>query len=174
MSQRVPPFAELLGGCQRSAMHLEMRDVYDVAEEDDDFTAWRAGHRRDPTDRQSWWTDFHSLTSAATRRGVEIRRARIVSEPVSAYIRYEHACTFQNIAAGESVRWLPRRHASDLCLPGNDFWAFDSRLVRFGLFSGEGLFVDHVLSDDPNVVKLCVSAFEATWSRAIPHEDYQV
>jgi Family of unknown function (DUF6879) len=30
-----------------------------------------------------------------------------------------------NIAAGEEVRWLPRRRASDLRLPGNDFWLLD-------------------------------------------------
>lgn len=30
-----------------------------------------------------------------------------------------------NVKAGEEVRWLPRRQASDLALPGNDFWLFD-------------------------------------------------
>jgi hypothetical protein len=66
-------------------------------------------------------------------RGVKFRRARIVSEPVTDYIRFEHAITAGvNLAGGEQVRWLPRRRASDLCLPGNDFWPFDGRLVRFG------------------------------------------
>ena len=57
--------------------------------------------------------------SEAVARGVEFCRARVVSEPVSDCIRYEHSCTFQNIAAGEAVRWLPRRLASDLLLPGH-------------------------------------------------------
>jgi hypothetical protein len=30
-----------------------------------------------------------------------------------------------NAAAGEDVRWLPRRRASDLALPGTDFWVLD-------------------------------------------------
>lgn len=59
---------------------------------------------------------------ATAARGVKLRRARIVSEPVSEYIRFEHDGTPQNIAAGEDVRWLPRARASALSLPGNDCW----------------------------------------------------
>ncbi|MFI9271742.1 DUF6879 family protein [Kitasatospora sp. NPDC052896] len=174
MLQKVPPFAELLADCQRSAVHLEMRDVYGVAEEDADFAAWKAGYRHDPLDRTSWWNDFHSLISSAVARGVEVRRARVVSEPVSDYIRYEHSCTFQNIAAGEMVRWLPRRLASDLLMPGNDLWIFDDQLIRFGLFSGDGAFVSHAMEDTPDAVKRCAAAFETVWERAIPHDDFRI
>jgi hypothetical protein len=78
-----------------------------------------------------------------------------------------------NVPAGEQVRWLSRRRASDLCLPGNDFWVFDDRLVRFSHFAGDGEFVDDELSDDPAVVRLCASAFEAVWERAIDHGQYR-
>ncbi|MFG3049848.1 DUF6879 family protein [Kitasatospora sp. NPDC048239] len=33
--------------------------------------------------------------------------------------------------------------------------------------------MDDEVTTDPAVVKLCASAFEATWDRAIPHEDYR-
>ncbi|WP_438948653.1 DUF6879 family protein [Streptomyces atratus] len=56
-------------------------------------------------------------------RGVRVLRARVVSEPVTEYIRFEHAITDANLRAGEEVRWLPRRRASTLALPGNDFLA---------------------------------------------------
>ena len=46
---------------------------------------------------------------------------RVVCEPVTDYIRYEYAITTLYLRAGEAVRWLPRRHASDIPLPGNDF-----------------------------------------------------
>jgi hypothetical protein len=102
------------------------------------------------------------------------RRARIVSEPVTPYIRFEYDVTrSMNIAAGEQVRWLPRRRASDLALPGNDFWVFDDRLVRFGHFAGDGTVTGHEMSGDPAVVKLCAAAFEAVWERAVDHEDYR-
>jgi hypothetical protein len=107
-------------------------------------------------------------------RGVKFRRARVISEPVSDYIRYEHFITdATNIAGGEDVRWLPRRQASDLCLPGNDFWLFDDRLIRFHHFSGDGEVVEDELVTDPAVIRMCAAAFEAVWARAIPHADYQ-
>ncbi|MFF4754443.1 DUF6879 family protein [Streptomyces sp. NPDC002514] len=174
MPQRVTPFAELLAGCRSSAVHLEMRDVYGVAEEDADFAAWRGGWRYDINDRSSWWNGFHDAVADAVVRGVVMRRARVVSEPVSEYIRYEHTCTPQNIAAGEEVRWLPRRLASDLLLPGNDLWIFDDRLIRFSLFAGDGWFLEDVMEDAPDVVKRHAEAFEAVWSRAIRHDDYQI
>lgn len=103
-----------------------------------------------------------------------MRRARIVSEPVSEYIRYEYSCTPQNIAAGEDVRWLPRRLASDLLISGNDLWIFDDRLIRFSLFAGNGRFVADVLEDAADVVKRHEESFEAVWDRAIPHEDFRI
>jgi hypothetical protein len=111
----------------------------------------------------------------ARARGVVVRRARIVSEPVSEYIRFEYDITFRNVRAGEDVRWLPRRQASDLVLPGNDFWVFDDRVVLWTHFTGEGELPPDgwEATDDPAAVKHCAVAFESVWDRAVPHADYQ-
>ncbi|MGW7351257.1 DUF6879 family protein [Streptomyces sp. NPDC054784] len=174
MSQTLTSFADLLRAAERSAVHLETRDAYGVENEIEGFAAWRAGHRVDPDDRASWWRPWLDLVQEVTGKGVEMRRARIVSEPVSDYIRFEHAGTFTNVAAGEQIRWLPRRHASDLALPGNDFWLFDGELVQFNVFDGSGRWVHTDQTDDAAVVQLCASAFEAVWERGIPHEKYGV
>lgn len=174
MPQNVPSFAEMLADCQRSAVHLEMRDAYGIAAEAAEFEAWKAGDdssRYDRTGRRRSWLD---LVTQSVGRGVEIRRARIVSEPVSDYIRFEHAGTPLNIEAGEQVRWLPRRQASDIALPGNDFWLFDDRAVRFNHFTGDGASAGPEVTNAPAVVKLCSSAFAAVWERAVPHTDYKV
>jgi hypothetical protein len=34
--------------------------------------------------------------------------------------------------------------------------------------------VDQEVIEDPAVAKLCSSAFEAVWERAVPHEEYRV
>jgi hypothetical protein len=174
MPSKVPPFAELLRGCTESAVHLETRDVYAVDAEKEAFAAWKAGFRHDPSDRASWWRPWLDLISETVARGVTVRRARIVSEPVTEYIRFEHSGTFTNIAAGEQVRWLPRRRASDLALPGNDFWLFDGQVVRWNHFTGDGASGGGEVSDDPAAAKLCSQAFEAVWARAIPHEEYEI
>ncbi|WP_433335601.1 DUF6879 family protein [Spirillospora sp. CA-294931] len=59
-------------------------------------------------------------------------------------------------------------------LPGNDFWLLDDERVMFNVFDGSGRPSARQHSDDPSVVDLCVSAFEAVWSRGIDHDDYLV
>jgi hypothetical protein len=166
---------ERLRACERSAVHLEMRDGYMCS--DPRFLAWQDGHRGDPADSDPQQRPWLSLIAQTTERGVDVRRARIVSEPVSDYIAFEHHLTAPNVAAGEQVRWLPRRQASGLCLPGNDFWLFDDSLAVFLHFDGRGELSpdgDEEVSTDPAVVKLCATAFETVWDRAVPHSTYQL
>ena len=108
-SSSVASFAELLGACTRSAVHLELRDTYAPTPR---FEAWKRGERIDWDDRAPWWHPYDQLIADTVARGVVIRRARIVSEPVSEYIRWEHYVTHANVTAGEQVRWLPRHRAT--------------------------------------------------------------
>lgn len=149
-------------------MHLELRDAYTPS--DPLYREWLAG-RPVP---QPALPEWHGLVRAHAARGIRFRRARVVSEPLSDYIRYEHHITAAtNVAAGEEVRWLPRRRVSDLCLPGNDFWLFDDQLIRFHHFSGDGEVVEDELVAEPAVIRMCATAFEAVWERAVPHALYQ-
>ncbi|MFF8566827.1 DUF6879 family protein [Streptomyces albidoflavus] len=174
MPSSVPTFAELLDGAAQSAVHLEMRDVYGVGTEADDFARWQETGERDTDPASAYWRPWVDLVRRTVARGVTVRRARIVSEPVSAYIRYEHAGTVVNLGAGEDVRWLPRRQASDLALPGNDFWLIDSRVIRWNHFSGDGVSGGGEISQEPAVAKLCADAFDAVWARAVPHHAYKI
>lgn len=169
----VPPFGELIAQCQRSAVHLELRDSYGIPSEDTDFALWRELGAIGPAsvENRSPWLD---LVKTAVSRGIVMRRARIVSVPVSEYIRYEHAGTYLNVEAGELIRWLSRPEAATLALPGADLWLFDDRLIRFGHFAGDGSFVGHELNNDPHVIKMCADAFESVWDRSTPHEEFTV
>ncbi|NJP42645.1 DUF6879 family protein [Actinacidiphila epipremni] len=171
MQPRAWTFEELLAGATRSAVHLEMRDVY---YSNPRFEAWRQGQRVDWADRASWWRPFHQDIADAVGRGVRVRRARVVCEPVSEYIRWEHYVTEANVRAGEQVRWLPRRETGSLLMPGRDFWVFDDQVVRYSDFGGDGAYVGEEFTDDPGVVALSAAAFERVWERAVPHEDFEI
>jgi hypothetical protein len=165
---KVPPFSELIAATTRSAVHLELRDSYDP--DTPQYAEWLAGTPRPVPANQEWY-DF---VRGHTARGVLFRRARIVSEPLSDYIRFEHEATAGlNVAAGEEVRWLPRRLGVGLCVPVNDYWVFDDRLVRFGYFAGDGTYLGDELTDDEEIVRVCAEAFERVWELAIPHADYR-
>lgn len=162
-------FEELFGSATRSAVHLEMRDGYML--DDPSFIAWKHGRIVLDDPESEWWRD---LVRSSTARGVEVRRARIVSEPLSDYVRFEYDVTAtHNVKAGEQVRWLPRRQATDITLPGNDFWLFDGEVLLVNHFAGNGDWTDSETVANPAAVKLCASSFESVWERAIAHESYQ-
>lgn len=167
-----PPAREALAHAERSAIHLEVRDSYML--DDPGYLAYRQGHRLDLGDRASWWNGWHDAVAAATARGVTVRRARIISEPLHPYGLYEYDLTPGNIEAGEQVRWLGRRRAADLLLPAVDFWLFDDETVLLHHFTGTGQLAEdgREYRTDPALVKTLVGVFEAVWERATPHAEY--
>lgn len=171
MQSSVPPFSDLLANTLDSAVHLETRDDYGTNPR---LEAWQRGEQVDWNDRESWWHPFHQTIADAVARGVAIRRARIVSEPVSEYIRWEHDTTQGNLTAGEDVRWLPRSEVPDFLVPANDFWLFDGKLLRIHHFAGDGSHVRDELNTDAKTLKLCASVFESIWQRATPHSEYKI
>lgn len=163
-------FDELLAKCTSTALKLEFRDQYMTG--DPGYAAWQAGDLDKAVQEYAGWTE---LARDAIRRGVQMKRARIVSEPVSEYISFEYAVTARvNTAAGELIRWVPRQRISDLAMPGNDVWVFDGSVLQFCFFAGDGRFMGNEVSRDPEVVKLCLSAFEAAWDRGVDHDQFNI
>lgn len=157
---------------QSEAVHFEMRDVYSTDIEKDRFATWLSGEPLDPDSEAEWWRPWFELMASNIQAGKVLRRLRIVSEPVTAYIRFEWLDAAKLVEAGEDVRWLSRKDASTLLLPGNDFWMFDRHTVVFTHFSGDGHVLGHEITTDHDIVARCASAFEAAWARATPHAEF--
>jgi hypothetical protein len=155
----------------REAVHLELRDTYAIHSEAERFATFLATGRytgADAPDRRQWLDRIQAMT----RAGKRVRRVRVVSEPVTDYIRFEWAGTEHNVKAGEQVRWLARRLASPIAFPGNDFWLFDDTAVIFTIFTGGGDVAERQLTTDTTIVELCRAAFASAWSAATPHNEY--
>jgi hypothetical protein len=163
-----PTPAEFVAEAKRYAQRLEMRDGYMTS--DPWYQAWQAG-RFDEYEAPRPWLD---LIRETVGRGVIVQRLRIISEPPSDYIRFEHATTAGNIAAGERVRWLPRRRAARLALPGTDCWIRDGKEVLLSHYTGDGEVAGRELVTDLDVVDICRDGFMFAWELGVPHEDYQV
>jgi hypothetical protein len=161
----------LIAGFQREALHLEMRDVYAAADHSR-FRRWLAGEAFDPEEEAEWWKPWREMMRRHREAGRILRRLRVVSEPVTDYIRFEWLDAAELVRAGEDVRWLPRQRASALLLPGNDFWCFDAETVVFTHFSGDGEVQGYDLTGDPALVAGSIAAFEEAWTIAVPHGEY--
>jgi hypothetical protein len=161
-------FDRLLSGFEREAIHLETRDAYGTAVELPHLAKWATGQ---PDDLQ-WLQGWCETVRRHVQAGRSVRRARIVSEPLSDYQRWSYSIAHPMVAAGEDIRWVPRRLVSSIGFSGNDFFLFDDQIVVFLMYAGNGRATDRVTSTDADDVHLCRSAFEAAWQYAIPHRDY--
>lgn len=162
-------FGELLTTFKRDAIHLEQRDAYGTEIELPYMAKWAAGEPDDLAWLNEWCESLREHVAA----GRSVRRARIVSEPLSDYQRWSYSIAQPMVDAGEDIRWVPRRRVSSLALPGNDYYLFDDRLAVFLIYAGSGLATDRLASTDPADLKLCRSAFEQVWKLSIPHRDYE-
>jgi len=127
---------DLIAGFGREALRLEQRDVYAAADHGR-FRRWLAGELLDPAAEAEWWRPWREMRRHK-EAGRSLRRLRVVSEPVTEYIRFEWKDADELVRAGEDVRWLPCQWASALLFPGNDFWSFDGETVVFTYMSGDG------------------------------------
>lgn len=164
-------WSDLHAGCRRSAVHLELRDVYSVLDEADMFEQWKSGQLTE-SQVHEWWAPWLEMTRGMSDRGVRMRRARVVSEPLSEYIHYEWSIA-RNQDGGEQIRWLPRQCATGLAVVPVDFWLFDDETVVFNHFSGTGEWIDNEITRDPDIAARCRESFEAVWSAAVPHDSYR-
>ncbi|GIH27600.1 hypothetical protein Aph01nite_59100 [Acrocarpospora phusangensis] len=165
---------ELFAKAHSSVTHLELRDTYGSG--GPGYRAWREGASLEDAARidEPFVAPWVALVRSTTERGITFRRARVISEPVTGYIRFEHAATgYSNLAGGEQVRWLPRPQAKDIPMPACDFWQIDDGLICWVFQDGDGGPNGYELSEYPAQVKLCSAAFEAVWERALDHSEYE-
>ncbi|MGP4022355.1 DUF6879 family protein [Actinomadura sp. 3N407] len=161
-------FEDLLAAATSSAVHLELRDAYMA---DASFAQWLETGVVSPDVNDAWWI---STVGKAVARGVRVQRARIVSEPLSSYSRWLWECTAPvNLKAGEQVRWLPRHLTAGLSVPPADFWVFDSAVLVWNHFAGDGEWAGNEVTRDQSLVMQSSAAFAAVWERAIDHGEYR-
>jgi hypothetical protein len=162
-------FDALLTSFEHEALHLETRDAYGTTIELPHMAKWAAGE----PDDLGWLQDWCRALRDHRLAGRSVRRARVVSEPLSDYQRWSHSIAWPMVDAGEDIRWVPRRLVSGVAFPGNDFYLFDDRLVVFLHYAGNGTGTAKTTSTDDADIRLCRSAFDAVWKLAIPHREYR-
>jgi len=165
----VAEFEATIRRFDRESVHLEMRDAYGTEVELPRMAAWSAGEPDDYGWLQPWCDDLRRFVA----EGKTVRRARLVSEPLSTYRRWSYDNATVMVDAGEDIRWVSRRLVSSVALPGNDFFMLDQRLVIFLHYAGSGLNTDFVTSTDQRDIELCSTAFEAVWQLGVPHREYK-
>lgn len=150
------------------AFHLELRDSYNVAREDEPFRKWLAGE----VDNYEWRQPWLSFIREVTASGIAVQRVRIATVPHTDYFRWEVALTPQNIDAGEDVRFLPRHLADGVALPSDDCWLFDDEKLVLSIFTPDGRDGAFVRDTDTRRTADYRTARDQIWARAVPYGEY--
>lgn len=141
-------FDALFGAFETSAWHLETRHEYRIEEEEAAYRRFLAGQ---PVGTE-WFEPWLARVRALTASGRRIERVRVMSDPPTAYQRFELWGSPHNVRAGERVALLDQHAATDMGLPDYDFWLFDACRLVVSRFTDDGeLISDELVTDDHEV-----------------------
>jgi len=123
--------------------------VYREPKETPLLRAWLAGEPDDLAWMRGWLDNIRAIR----RAGKEFGRVRMLSEPLTDYLRWQMTITPTNIAAGEDIRLLPASRAKDLELPTHDFWLFDDERLALMHFGESGFLGAEMVTDHDTVAR---------------------
>jgi hypothetical protein len=150
------------------AFHLEQRDAYNVAGEDEPFRRWLHGE----PDDYAWHADWLGFVRKATAAGVLVQRVRLASVPHTDYVRWGLDVSPLNIAAGEDIRYLPRHLAAGITLPDEDYWLLDDDTLILSVFSADGRTGGFAWPPGPELLGQCLQVRDQLLERAVPYARY--
>ncbi|MGH3905218.1 MAG: DUF6879 family protein [Pseudonocardiaceae bacterium] len=142
-----PDFAKLFRTFEHTAFRLETRDQYNSPREAESFRKFVAGEP-DVSYHENWL----NMVREATAEGRVFSRVRVVSFPLTDYIRFSMWVSGFTREAGDDIRYLSRDQADAAELPKHDFWLFDSRKLVKMHFGDDDRFVGAEVIEDPSAI----------------------
>nr|WP_238598022.1 DUF6879 family protein [Saccharothrix sp. ALI-22-I] len=100
----------------------------------------------------SYHEGWLSMVRQATSEGRLFSRVRVVSFPLTDYIRFSMWVAGFTGEAGDDIRYLTREQAGEAGLPQYDYWLFDSRKLVKMHFADDDRFVGAEVVEDPSVI----------------------
>ncbi|MFF5992565.1 DUF6879 family protein [Prauserella flavalba] len=129
---------------------------------------WRDGLPPDLDAKRPWLDYIRSVTEA----GKTWQRVRMLTEPLTEYLRWLIEQTQVNVDAGEDIRWIRESQARELGMPNYDFYLFDDERVAIMRFGDDKLLAELDVLDDPATVKQHQHYRDIVWPPSIPHSEY--
>jgi hypothetical protein len=157
-------FERLFDRFTRSAWRLECQGVYNEPEEREPLKRFLAGE----PDDGAWFADWPVWIRAQRAAGRTVSRVRVMTEPLTDYLRFQFTITPPAVEAGEDIRLLPAAAFAALDLPREDFWLFDDTVVALLHFGDDGVAGVEIITDDPTVATFRERR-RRTWDAAFPY-----
>ncbi|MFH8405603.1 DUF6879 family protein [Streptomyces sp. NPDC018019] len=157
-------FDRLFTTFKHTAWRLETRRRYASDEATDTYAQFVRGEpvSWDGVDAQ-WCAERREQVAL----GKTFKRVRIIDTPPTPGQLYLLDNARRNSAVGEVIRVIRR---SELTLPEEDFWIFDSRLVALLNFDASDQLLNVELITEPAQVVRYAQIRDAAWHHAVPYE----
>lgn len=161
-------WARALHDFERTAFRFECQGTYHEPYEQEALRQYLAGGEPDLGYLRGWLDDVRRGTESGRRYS----RVRVLTDPLTDYLKFELAVTPHNAAAGEEVRILSAAQAAEMDLPQDDFWLFDNKLATVMHFDErEGFqYADAVTA--PDQVREFLEIRERVWDAAVSFREF--
>jgi hypothetical protein len=163
----VAGFVALFDTIGRSSWRWECQGHYAVDEPQVDL--WRTGQPHEDTDDDRAWFGY---VDGLRRRGIPFERVRMLTEPLTTYLRWMLATTHRNVDAGEDIRWITQSKARELGMPDYDFYILDDDRLVILRFDDDTVLLGADVTDDPDAVARHQEWRSLVWRHAVPHREY--
>jgi hypothetical protein len=161
-------FGDAVMDYERTAFRWECQGTYREPSENGPIQAWREGRVDEEYAHRPWLGEIRQVRA----QGRLWQRVRMLTEPVSEYLRWMLDTTHLNIEAGEDIRWLAESRAHELRMPDYDFYLLDDTRVLRLHFSEHGVAGADTMTD-PHEVTQHRRWRGLAWDAAIPHYEYR-
>ncbi len=145
--------------CTKSIFRLEALPEYRVEGDIENFEKYLAKGKsviEITQDAQEWFAQLKRATEA----GVDVRRVRVITEPLNDYVKYEMAFWRHSVKYGEQFYFLPlgeyQSILNELDFQPEDFWMFDDKDVVVFHYSSQGEWIGEEVITETKFVKKCV------------------
>jgi hypothetical protein len=159
--------ADLFDTVERNSWRWECQGDYQVDEAK--LQRWRAGLPFEETRASLKW---HAYVRDLRQRGIPFERVRMLTEPLTEYLRWMLGVTYRNINAGEDIRWITESRARALKMPDYDFYIIDDERVAIMRFDADKVLVDLEVVHDASTLATHQAYRDTVWPLAIRHNDY--
>ena len=159
----------LLDNFQRTAFRFEIRDRYNSEVGREAFRKFLAGE----PDDYVWHRPWLDKLRRDHQQGKRWQRVRIVSVPLSDWMRYGTEVARLNVLAGEDIRYLRRQVAGGLGIAPYDAWLLDDEtLVRLHFNDHDDTFAGAEVVADDAVLRSHRQWRQLAWQHAQPLAEF--
>ncbi|WP_439662837.1 DUF6879 family protein [Lentzea sp. HUAS TT2] len=162
-------FSALFREFNSSAWRWEAQGTYNQPDEVEPWQRWRDGVP--VLEDLDWLRPWLNDIRAATESGKVFQRVRMLTEPLTEYLRWQMEVTPANLAAGEEIWLLTQAAASRLGLPTHDFWIFDRVKVAVLHYGAQGLVGAEIVTE-PATVARYEQWRKIACAEAVSYEDF--